>query len=509
VKARGLTIPQRLLVASALAAGSSLLLAGTTLAFLDTRQARADLLMRRGIDAEMAGLHVSSALTFEDPAAAETTLQVLRLKADIDRACLYDRQDRLFASFLARGTACPAQAPDRSGAPPRDHVAVSRPVLRNGEVLGRLELLSNLDELYARSARLIGAGIVVTAVALALGLAVSSRYQRTLLQPLVGLASTAQAVADDQDYSRRVMVTGPGEIGLLVDNFNGMLAQVESRDRELQESKAELERRVLARTEALNEELLGRRRNEEQIRRLNEQLSQRLGEVTALNQEIESFSYSVSHDLRAPLRHVSGFVDLFRERCAANLDATGQRYLKVISDGATQMGQLIDDLLSFSRMSRAELSHVRVALEDLVEEVRREVERDAAGREIEWVVGGLPAVSGDRAMLRVVFVNLLSNAVKYTRGVERAKVEVGSRPEENGHCTVFVKDNGVGFDMKYAHKLFGVFQRLHRSEDFAGTGIGLATVRRIVSRHGGNVWVEAAPQKGATFYVSLARTEEA
>jgi len=288
-----------------------------------------------------------------------------------------------------------------------------------------------------------------------------------------------------------------------------MLSQVEARDWELQQGKTELESRVLERTQALDQELGARRRNEAEVERLNEVLNQRLAEVTALNQEIEAFSYSVSHDLRAPLRHVSGFVNLLRERSGSGLDETSQRYLGVISDGAAQMGNLIDDLLAFSRMSRAELSQVDVPLQDLVAEVRRDVERDAPDRSIEWVLDTLPCVRGDKAMLRVLFTNLLSNAVKYTKGVPKAQVEIGSRAGEDGLATIYVRDNGVGFDMTYAHKLFGVFQRLHRAEDFEGTGIGLATVRRIVSRHGGNAWAEAAIGQGATFYISLARTEEA
>jgi light-regulated signal transduction histidine kinase (bacteriophytochrome) len=205
---------------------------------------------------------------------------------------------------------------------------------------------------------------------------------------------------------------------------------------------------------------------------------------------------------------VNGFVDLLRERAGASLDATGQRYLDVIARGAKQMGCLIDDLLSFSRMSRLELRERDVPLAPLVEEVTEEIAQ-AAGRAIDWCIAPLPTVRGDRAMLRIVFVNLLSNAVKYSSKTARSRVEVGWQRTEQGLAAVFVKDNGVGFDMRYADKLFGVFQRLHRAEEFEGTGIGLATVRRIVNRHGGEAWADSVLGQGSTFHVSLVLVEGA
>jgi light-regulated signal transduction histidine kinase (bacteriophytochrome) len=254
-------------------------------------------------------------------------------------------------------------------------------------------------------------------------------------------------------------------------------------------------------------ELLVREQAEEEVRRLNAALEQQLEEVTALTSEIESFSYSVSHDLRAPLRHVSGFVELLRTRAGSSLDDTCQRYLGVIAKGAAQMGRLIDDLLAFSRMSRSELTHGEISLDDLLADAKQEAEREAGDREIEWVLNPLPTVKGDRSLLHVVFGNLLSNAVKYTNREARARIEVGWTPAENGLVAAFVRDNGVGFDMKYAGKLFGVFQRLHRADEFEGTGIGLATVRRIVNRHGGEAWADSEVGKGSTFYVSLARAD--
>lgn len=224
--------------------------------------------------------------------------------------------------------------------------------------------------------------------------------------------------------------------------------------------------------------------------------------LVAANKELEAFSYSVSHDLRAPLRHVSGFVQLLQANAKGQLDETGVRYLEVISGAAKKMGELIDDLLSFSRTGRAQMHVEPVPLGPLVDECRRELEPETRGRDIDWRIGDLPEVAADRALLRQVLANLLGNAVKYSRKRATARIEVSARREGN-EIVVCVRDNGAGFDMKYADKLFGVFQRLHTEAEFEGTGIGLANVRRIVVRHGGRTWAEGEVDQGAAFYFAL------
>ena len=238
-------------------------------------------------------------------------------------------------------------------------------------------------------------------------------------------------------------------------------------------------------------------------RRVAAELQRRGQLLEAANKELEAFSYSVSHDLRAPLRHIDGYAALLRKVAGESLNDKAARYLQTISDSAKQMGQLIDDLLVFSRMGRQEMLHTTVNLDQLIKSILYDLRLDLHGRQISWTIQALPEVAGDPAMLRQVFMNLLTNAVKFTSTRPVAKIEVGVDRPSAGEVVIFVRDNGVGFDMQYAPKLFGVFQRLHRADEFEGTGIGLANVRRIVHRHGGRTWADGAPDQGATFYVAL------
>ena len=252
-----------------------------------------------------------------------------------------------------------------------------------------------------------------------------------------------------------------------------------------------------------NNDITERRRREEEIRGLNHELARRSTELEATNKELEAFAYSVSHDLRAPLRHMGGYAELLQKKASTLLDDKSRRYVTMILESANRMGKLIDDLLAFSRIGRAETQKTLVNLPQLVEEVLTEVRQEGQGRNIDWKIGALPACYGDRSMLRLVFVNLLSNAIKFTRTRQRAEIEVGCGGAERDEIEFFVRDNGAGFDMKYVNKLFGVFQRLHQTEAFEGTGIGLATVQRIIHRHGGKVRAEGAVDQGAAFYFSV------
>lgn len=256
----------------------------------------------------------------------------------------------------------------------------------------------------------------------------------------------------------------------------------------------------------LEAEVTERQRAEDEVRRLNTDLEQRVqartAELLAANQELESFTYSVSHDLRAPLRHVDGYAQMLLEEFGSLMPEAARALSQKIRSGSQNMGRLVDDLLNLSHVGKMALNRRYTPLDPLVQEAVEEIKLEAPNRDVEWKIASLPPAEGDPGLLKQVFVNLLSNAAKYTRPREKACIEIG-QVSVNGENPIFIRDNGVGFNMKYANKLFGVFQRLHRAEEFEGTGVGLATVARIIRKHGGRIWAEGEVNKGATFYFTL------
>jgi two-component system, sensor histidine kinase and response regulator len=305
-------------------------------------------------------------------------------------------------------------------------------------------------------------------------------------------------------------------LDLLISTYESAVQinkELEIKQRELEQAKETLEVRVAERTaelaranQQLQVELVERKRAEEQIKKLNEDLERRVmdrtAQLAAANKELEAFSYSVSHDLRAPLRHIDGFAHMLIEEHSSQLQPEAQHQLQRIQQGTKKMGRMIDDLLNLARLDRRSMVLQMTSLNSLVENVLHDLGPETSDRQIDWRIGSLPSVNCDPGLIQQVFANLLSNAVKYTRRCERAIIEI-DQSTIDGRIVLYVRDNGAGFNPKYSDKLFGVFQRLHSDQDFEGTGVGLATVQRIVRKHGGRIWADAETNKGATFYFSL------
>jgi signal transduction histidine kinase len=460
---------------------TALLLAGFAYVGYDLISFRRGIVQNLSIEAQIIGSNCVSALLFDDRSSAETTLAALRASPHIVAAAVYTADGKPFAAYWRDGSGQTAPIP-----PLRARVADSyefrngrvtswRPIIFSGRVTGFVSIESDLQELNQRIRRYVSIGGVAMGLSLLAALLPSFRLRRAISDPIVRLADAARTVRQDKDYSIRAAPTGgDDEIATLVISFNEMLAEIQARDAALLKAKDELEARVQERTQQL----------------------------TAANKELEAFTYSVSHDLRAPLRQVDGFTKILTDAYGSKLDAAGQRYLRLIREGAKNMGALVDDLLNLSRLGRRALSCRPVDLANLVEGVRRDLEHDCPDREIEWQIASLPTVICDPALMKQVFVNLLSNAVKYTRPRPHAIVTVGQETQ-NGEMIFSVKDNGVGFDQNYAHKLFAVFQRLHRMDEFEGTGVGLAIVQTVIQKHGGRVWAKAELGKGADFFFAL------
>ncbi len=315
--------------------------------------------------------------------------------------------------------------------------------------------------------RLVRESAVIALVLLTIAAIVGWLLSRLLTTPLRRVTEAAEAVAESRP-SVHIASNRQDELGRLAESFNTMARNVAL-------ARAELEQRVEART----------------------------AELSSANRELEAFSYSVSHDLRAPVRAIVGFVQILEEDHGEKLDADARRSLERVKVNARRMGALIDDLLAFSQIGRTPMSRQRINMLQLAQSVVDEAVRTAAPRAIAFTVEPLPPAFGEPSLINQVLVNLVANAVKFTGRRDHASVTIGSRPDGDGATAYFVQDNGAGFDMRHADKLFGVFQRLHKPEDFEGTGVGLAIIDRIITRHGGRVWAEGQVDAGATFYFSL------
>jgi len=519
---RDYSISKKLKWMNLLVGTAALLLACAAFVAYDLITFRASLVSNLSIQAQIVGSNSISALLFNDPGTAEKTLSALRAAPHIEYASIYTPEGQSFAAYWRDPANRTAPLPSIPAPQTQIHwfkdrqITVVLPILFQGKPAGLVCIRSDLKEWTGRLQRYAAIVAAVLLASLMATVLTSSVIRRAIADPIVSLAETARIVSRDKNYSVRAPLTSNrDELATLITTFNEMLAQIQERDTALQFEIAErtqAEERLTGQAEELSRQAEELFRTEREIRKLNEELEERVVQRTAqlevANHELEAFTYSVSHDLRAPLRHIGGFSKILSEDFGPGMPAEAQSHLQRIADGVHRMGLLVDELLNLARVGRHALHLQVTGLNAVVEEVVSLLQPEVAGRAVSWKIADLPSAECDPILIRQVFQNLLANALKFSRTRERAVIEI-SHQQENGQTVIAVRDNGVGFNMKYSDKLFGVFQRLHRAEDFEGTGIGLATVHRIIHKHGGRVWGKAELDKGATFYFTLPDTRPA
>jgi signal transduction histidine kinase len=480
-QSRNLSLSHKITRMNVMVSGIALLIACAAFMLYDAISFRQIMVTNLSSQAQIVGANSVSALLFNDSDSAKQTLAALVDSPGIISATIFRPDGRPFVTYSRNGNLQPSPLP--SGLPhavqshffKNGEVVLIRTIFFNGKPVMLVRIRSDLHDVTARFKRYLVIVLLVLLSSFCVAMLMSSAIRRAIAEPLDRLAHTASVVSEERKYSLRAPRTNNGdELDNLIENFNQMLSQIEQNDAALREARDHLDQRVQERTIQLD----------------------------AANKELEAFSYSVAHDLRAPIRKIAGFARIVVEDYGEQLNDEVRSHLDKVQDGAEQMATLVEGLLSLAKLGRQAISRKTVSLNSMVEEVARGLAGENSGRKIEWRITSLGSVECDYGLVNQVFVNLLSNALKYSRPREISTIEVGQM-EIEGEQVFFVRDNGVGFDMKYADKLFGVFQRLHRTEEFEGTGVGLATVERIIRRHGGRIWVDAAPDKGATFFFTL------
>ncbi|MCU1286408.1 MAG: periplasmic sensor signal transduction histidine kinase [Acidobacteriales bacterium] len=482
---RDYPLAKRLTRMNMMVSGTALLVACLAFLVYDVFTFRDAVVRNLTIQAQIIGFNSTSALAFNDPKSAQNTLSALSASSNIMSAGIFTPDGKPFASYASnvndQFVQIPPLLPGESDAHTfkLNELVLLHTIVLDGKPVGTVYIRSNLQRFYDRLWQYLKILVLVFLGSLIAARIISGFVGKAVAEPIVNLAETAQKVSRDENYSVRAPESDiGGEIALLNSAFNQMLEQIELRDQELQDARLGLEKRVEERTRQL----------------------------VAANRELEAFSYSVSHDLRNPLEIINGFSYLLLQEYGDKLDTQGKEHLHEVTAATKRMAQLIDDLLGLAQASTTAMHRENVDLSNLALGVMKELQRREPMRKVEFQVAPSMNADGDSRLLRIVLDNLIRNAWKYTSGVTQASVEFGCN-RENGVPVFFVRDNGAGFDPQYSDRLFKPFQRLHSKAEFPGTGVGLATVQRIIHRHGGEIWAEGSVQHGATFYFRLQSEE--
>jgi len=480
------SISGKLMRMTLLVSGTALLLAYVSFLVYDLYSLRQQLMNSMATEANILGANSVTALMFDDKQAAENTLSALRNSPQIRAAVILRPDGSEFARYL-RDPSMQFQLSNRLTQTESEHfwtrgrdILLGSHIRFQGAWVGSVYLLAETSDV-ARSAGRFGLiSAVMLFICFVIALLATSAIRHLVSDPLTDLAHTAQIVTRDRDYSVRAKIPpSSDELSFLVQSFNEMLGQIQARDRALESSRAELEQRVEERT----------------------------AELSLTNKELEAFSYSVAHDLRGPLQHINNIGFLLQHSASQGLNAEGRMLVDRLLEGSRRMSGLIDDLLNLSRASSHPLHRRLIDLTRIAESIATRLQAEKDGRKVNFIIAPSARAFADEGLMQVVFENLLGNAFKYTSKLDSTEIEFGST-EENGETIFFVRDNGAGFNPRYADRLFRPFQRLHSQSEFTGTGVGLATAYRIITRHGGKIWATGEVDKGATFFFTVPYTGE-
>ena len=483
---RSRSISDKLMRMTLLVGGVSLLLAYISFLLYDLYSLRQQLMSSMATEANIVGANSVTALMFDDKQAAETTLSALRNSPQIRAAVIIRPDGSEFARYM-RNPAPQFQLNEHLALSESEHfwtkgrdILLGSRIRFQGGWVGSVYLLAETSGVARSIERfgLISAGMLL--VCFVIALLATSTIRHLVSDPLTDLARTAQVVTRERDYSVRARIPpSSDELSFLVKSFNEMLDQIQERDRALESSRAELELRV----------------------------DERTAELSATNRELEAFSYSVAHDLRGPLQHINNIGFLLQHSASGSLNAEGRMLIDRLLEGSKRMSVLIDDLLNLSRASSHPLHRRPIDLSHIVDTVAATLQAEKDGRSVRFSIARGAHVFADEGLMQVVLDNLIGNAWKYTSKAPSATIEFGYN-DDNGETVFFIRDNGAGFNPRYADRLFRPFQRLHSQSEFTGTGVGLATAYRIITRHGGKIWAEGDVDKGATFYFTVPYTGE-